>query len=282
MNNAIFIIGGPGSGKDIAIKYISEKYAIKEYTIEQLRKSIKKNNIEENFILKGNAYEQDKILEVKSILENTHSTSMIFVDVENIVSKERLSIRHISEEQRQTRFNTSKENLWVFESLFDKFYIFDNNSEYDYLNIEELDSFVESMLDPINYLAEKHINKAKDYVYKKFMLDKDKIKDDKKRFKDFYSHSTLKPDGYNEYDIRMAGQSNVVHNFEDIGSPETLNSLTGMSFSNKDDIDKLDKVEFSPAKTKPTMNKKFNSPAKKNPDEVVWQSAKRIIFGKQK
>lgn len=282
MNNAIFIIGGPGSGKDVAIRYISEKYSVKEYTIEQLIKSINKHNVENNFIVKGNAYEESKILEIKSILENTHITSMIFVDVENSVSRDRLSIRHISEDLRKERFKSSKENLWVFEGLFDNFYVFDNNAEYNTLNVEELESFVERLINPINYITEKHINKAKDYVYNKFMLDKDKIKDDKKKFKSFYSHSTLKPDGYNEYDIRASGQSNVVHNFEDIGSPETLNSLTGMSFSNKDDIDKLDKVEFSPSKDKQKYNKKFNSPAKKNPDEIVWKSTKRIIFGNKK
>lgn len=61
MNKAIFLVGGPGSGKDIVLTTVLSKFNLKEYKLEQ----IKKANLKESIIISGNAY--DDILEINVI-----------------------------------------------------------------------------------------------------------------------------------------------------------------------------------------------------------------------
>ena len=113
MKNVIFVVGGPGSGKDILIKQIQERYSIKEYTFDQM---LKAKELEQTFIVKGNAYEIDKVLSIKESLENKYyQTHMIFVDVESHISRQRLVGRNINEEVRIEKFNKTKESLIIYE-----------------------------------------------------------------------------------------------------------------------------------------------------------------------
>jgi dephospho-CoA kinase len=277
MKNAIFIVGGPGSGKDILIKNICENYSIPEYTLEQI---IKFKGIKETILVKGNAYDLYKISECKRLLEdNYYKTSLIFVDVKESVSKHRLSNRTISEEVRKNRFISSKNNLEIFDNIFESCYTFDNNKDISYqkANMKEVDIFLESILNPVSFLKEKSLKKVKDYLYKNFMVDKDK---NRNKPQSFHSDSPVKPDGYNEYDIRSSGQSNVIsYNNEDIGSPENLSSLTGMSINPPDDAPRMDKFTTEPEVKKPKMYKRFNSPTKEELKNArIWKKTKEIIF----
>lgn len=280
MKNAIFIVGGPGSGKDILIKHICENN-MPEYTIEQ---ALKFKNISETCIVKGNAYDLDNILFCKSMLEeHYYNTSLIFVDVENNISKERLQNRNIQEESRYIKFKRSKQNLSIFKETFENVYVFHNNMEIGYLSesIYEVDIFLESILNPISFIKEKSLKKVKDYLYNNFM--KDKESKDNNKPKSFYADGPISTSGMNQYDIRNAGQSSVInYNNEDIGSPENLSSLTGMSINPPDDMPKLDKFTVEPEFKKPKMYKKFNSPSKEEIKNArIWSKSKDIVFGKE-
>ena len=125
MKNVIFLIGGPGSGKDIIIKESLVYQKVKEYKIEQI-KNVKL--FEENIVITANAYQYELISEAKRDFDRlNYNTFGVFVDVSNDISKQRLSGRNISEELRVTRLLESKENLEKFEELFgNMFYV--NNS----------------------------------------------------------------------------------------------------------------------------------------------------------
>ena len=109
----------------------------------------------------------------------------------------------------------------------------------------------------------------------------------KEKSASFYSDSPLKPDGYNDYDIRNAGQSNVISysndiRSEDIGSPENLTSLTGMSINPPDDYQRLDKITVEPEIKKTKGFPKFNSPPKQEiQNKRIWKKTKEIVFGEE-
>ena len=273
MKNAIFIIGCPSSGKDVVIKSVCESFALSELTFEQAIKRRNKQGLPEQFVLKGNAHDLSSIISMKEILDrDSYNLSMVYVDVE----EETLLKRGISlTESKYTKFCDSKSNIQAFEELFGNFYIFDNNTPLNE-NQEELIEFneiIDSILNPIPHIMERVSNNMKDYAYKKFGIDKEQKNKNKPR--NFYSHSTIKPDGYNEYDVRMSGQSNVIHYGEDIGSPESLMSLTGMSLPNKDDYPDP-QIGYSSIKKKKTDYPRFNS----EPNKEVWKRTKTILFRK--
>jgi hypothetical protein len=281
MKNAFFIVGGPGSGKDILIKYIREDKNIQEYTTEQI---LKFKSFCGNFIVKGNAYDLDNILESKLKLEeNNYNVSLLFVDVSDNISKQRVGNRNMFEESRKTKFEKSKENLDIFSEIFQTSCIFHNNKDIKDLqeNIQEIDLFLESVLNPISFIKEKSLRNAKDYVYSNFMKDKETKKDSK--LKSFHADGPITPSGMNQYDIRTAGQSNVIHyTNEDIGSPENLSSLTGMSINPPDDMPRLDKFTIKPEFKKPKMYKRFNSPSVEELKKSnLWKKSKEIVFGKE-
>lgn len=276
MKNAIFIVGCPNSGKDILIKDICENFNLEEYTFQQVKKYKEKNRLSENFIIKGNSYELDEISSLKMMLEEMYyCVSLIHVDIE----EETLFKRNVClDESKKNKFNRSKSNIQVFEENFERFMIFDNNLSLDESHQQFIDckEFVFHTLDPILYIQERTSKKLKDYIYKNFNSDKEEKKD--KKPKNFYSHSTLKPDSVSsEYDIRDSGQSNVIHYSEDIGSPEELMSATGMSFSNKDDYPVHD-FNYTSVKKKKTSHPNFNSPSEK----PVWKRVKTKIFREKK
>ena len=138
-NKAIFLVGGPGSGKDIILKDIVNNYGIKEFTIEQVE-SVFNNPISENdkkysimkkegIIISTNAYKFNNIEQVKGLLENFgYSSAMIFVDVSDSVSKTRISKRNFSEESRREKLTISKHNIPFFNELFESFILYDNSS----------------------------------------------------------------------------------------------------------------------------------------------------------
>ncbi len=280
MKNAIFIVGGPGSGKDILIKSFLDTFPVQELTLEQVLLYAKKNKLTETILVKGNAYDINSVLNTKQILENhNYNNIMIFVEVDDETSKARLRSRlNITEETRYSKFEMTKTSISIYENIFDNFCVFDNNLDIEYQdnNILQIKEHVHSILYPIESITEKHIGKLKDYVYSRFSLDKDKIQDNKKKYKSFYTDTPIKPSGYNEYDIRTAGQSNVINYSESIDSPADLSSLTGMSINPGQDNPILDKVIVEPQKKKNKLNPRFNSPSKN--ESNTWKRAKKLLF----
>lgn len=88
-SKAMFILGGPGSGKDYVINNILKRYDLTEVQMDQILNGAAKDLIEsrEDLLINGNA-DADKIFLVKSILEGYQFAHTI-VSVTNKVSRER-------------------------------------------------------------------------------------------------------------------------------------------------------------------------------------------------
>jgi len=143
MSNILFLIGGPGSGKDLVIKELNALYILKEYNIEQIKQF---TSLAEDCIISANAYKKDQILSIKESLEESHNISAIYVDVNDDVSKQRLTNRNLNESVRIDRLLDSKLNLDVFEEQFTNLFYFDNSFDKDSDETgSQLKSLVESL-----------------------------------------------------------------------------------------------------------------------------------------
>lgn len=92
-SKAMFILGGPGSGKDYVINNILKRYDLVEVQMDQILNGAAKHLIEQrvDLLINGNA-DNDKIVLVKSILEGYEFCHTI-VSVSNKVSRERNATR---------------------------------------------------------------------------------------------------------------------------------------------------------------------------------------------
>ena len=121
-SKAMFILGGPGSGKDYVINNILKRYDLVEVQMDQILNGAVKPLIEQgaDLLINGNA-DQDKIQLVKSILEN-YSFSHTVVSVTNKVSRERNATRDrpLSEQTRIRKWldceNISLSNSFIFKN----------------------------------------------------------------------------------------------------------------------------------------------------------------------
>lgn len=145
---AVFLVGGPGSGKDILIKTSLSEMELPEVSLERLHRAIveRKNlpELEGNppVIVNGNAESYEKIVLAKAVLEAVgYETSMIFVYTTDEKSKERNDLRisnnmkTISEDVRQNKYRASTSNMKLFSQMFEQFYLYDNTNEY--MNVSE-------------------------------------------------------------------------------------------------------------------------------------------------
>jgi predicted kinase len=165
---AIFVTGGPGSGKDVIIREaIAESNAVEmnsiqifDYLANKQKLSEKSNDVRleairnrNPLIINGPADDIERITHIKEELEDLgYQTIMVFVDTTNEASKERnekLS-RMMVESVRHDKWLKSQKNKQYFQESFKNFVYFDNNGTLDsieeditqtYLNINE---FIES------------------------------------------------------------------------------------------------------------------------------------------
>lgn len=229
MKNAIFLVGGPGSGKDLIIKESLNQYNCKEYNIEQIKNI---TLFEQNVIITANAYSFDKINESKKIFEElNYNTVIIFVDVCNETSKERLSNRNIDENVRVTRLLESKENISKFRSEFDNFYYFDNSYNLESNQIQEqlsllkkqidievfsnnLELFAEVEIDPFIDSFRKTLFAETNGLYNNFKQDKETKKVKKSNTQELINNLIPKKSLGQTFDTRETGDSNLIHTFQ--------------------------------------------------------------------
>ena len=141
---AIFVTGGPGSGKDIIIReaiaeskcvelnfiqatdYLSDKQKLSECSRDFRRESIRNRG---PLIINGPADDIQRISYIKEELEELgYDTLMVFVNTTNETSKERNSLlsRMMVESVRQDKWLKSQENNRRFLDMFENFMTFDN------------------------------------------------------------------------------------------------------------------------------------------------------------
>jgi len=167
---AIFVTGGPGSGKDIVIReaiaeskivelnfvqardYLSDKQKLSEKTSDFRREAIRKRG---PLIINGPADDVEKMSYIKEELEELgYDTMMIFVNTTNEVSKERNSAlsRMMVESVRYDKWMKCQENTKYFKESFVDFIGFDNTGDIDTKeeDITEVYQFTKQFLDAGN------------------------------------------------------------------------------------------------------------------------------------
>jgi cytidyltransferase-like protein len=146
---AIFVTGGPGSGKDIVIREsIAESKVVelnfiqaRDYLADKQKLSEKSNDFRREgirtrgpLIINGPADDNEKISHIKEELEELgYETMMIFVTTTNEASKERNSnlSRMMLESVRKDKWLKSQQNTQYFTQMFENFIVFDNTGNLD-------------------------------------------------------------------------------------------------------------------------------------------------------
>jgi predicted kinase len=167
---AIFVTGGPGSGKDIIIReaiaesrivelnfiqahdYLADKQKLSEKTSDFRREAIRRRG---PLVINGPADNIDKMSYIKEELEELgYDTMMVFVDTTNEVSKERNSAlsRMMVESIRYEKWLKSQQNTKYFKEMFENFIGFDNTGNIDTKeeDITEVYQFTKQFLDAGN------------------------------------------------------------------------------------------------------------------------------------
>lgn len=123
-NVAIFVVGGPCSGKDQYIRQLREETGFGEKDLASL---LKKRTISGSVIINASADNYDDICEAKELLNsNGYHTSMLFVNTSNEISKIRNEQRKekgqrvISEALRLSKFSLAQRNMERFTQLFEE------------------------------------------------------------------------------------------------------------------------------------------------------------------
>lgn len=149
MYKAIFVTGGPGSGKDIVIReaisearatelnvvqayaYLADKKKLSEKTHDLRRESIRSRS---PLIINGPADDNEHISYIKEELEELgYSTMMIFVDTTNESSQERNTklYRMMVESVRNDKWLQAQHNKDIYSEEFDTFLRIDNSGSVD-------------------------------------------------------------------------------------------------------------------------------------------------------
>jgi dephospho-CoA kinase len=300
MKNVIFLVGGPGSGKDIIIKESLVNRNVKEYNIEQI-KNIKL--FEENVVVTANAYSFDKIKEAQKLFENlNYNTFMIYVDVSNSISKERLSNRDIDENLRITRLIESKENLNKFKVIFETVYIFDNSYLLESTEIQDqlqkinkqldieifsnnLELFAEIDIDPFINKFRNKLFEETNGLYNKFKQDKETKKVKKSDTQKVIGNLIPKTGLTQTFDTRETGDTNLIQTYtfakEAIDSPNPIDTgmMGGVQNSPQvgDDIQNHHGYVFSQKKN-PNRMKNFEKDQDVNRTKQLPTRIKKILF----
>jgi predicted kinase len=153
MFKAVFVTGGPGSGKDIVIReaiaearaveintiqafdYIADKQKLSEKSNDYRREAIRTRA---PLIINGPADDHERILYIKEELEDLgYETLMVFVNTTNEISQERNNrlSRMMMESVRQDKWLKSQNNKKVFSESFSNYIRINNTSSIE--NIEE-------------------------------------------------------------------------------------------------------------------------------------------------
>ena len=154
---AIFITGGPNSGKDVIIReaiasntitelnliqardYLADKQKLSEKSNDYRRESIRNRG---PLIINGPADDNQKINYIKEELEELgYQTMMVFVNTTDEVSKERNSMlsRMMTESVRHDKWVKSQQVTRQYQEMYNNFMVFDNTGD---LNDKEFDIHV--------------------------------------------------------------------------------------------------------------------------------------------
>lgn len=165
---AIFVTGGPGSGKDVVIResiphdgaveinsvqafdYLMDKQKLSEKTNDFRREAIRNRS---TLIINGPADDHTRIITIKEELEELgYDTTMIFVDTTNEASKQRNErlTKMISESVRNDKWKLAQASKEPYRQNFENFINFDNSTSFEEIEeditetYKEINTFIES------------------------------------------------------------------------------------------------------------------------------------------
>jgi dephospho-CoA kinase len=160
-NQALFILGSPGSGKDVVIRDITSNYNIVEFTSVQIdemlsnndsfvrAKSDKRNALlnTESIIVTANTFDLNFIV-TKHVLESIGYTShLIIVEADLSTSYDRLQNRNnLRESLNRISIGNSNKNSIISE--FNS-YVIVNNSKY--LDLTESRNYISDILSDLKF-----------------------------------------------------------------------------------------------------------------------------------
>lgn len=144
-NTALFLLGGPGSGKDILLRETALGSEVMELGLARLHDACvnQKDIVEVDgrpLIVNGNADDAEKVLLTKKVLEAVgYKTAMVFVAVSDSQSKSLNESRDrpINESIRSKKHAQSMRNLQLFKEQFASWNIFHNNVDQPDLKATE-------------------------------------------------------------------------------------------------------------------------------------------------
>ena len=183
---AIFITGGPGSGKDVIVReaiasnrvtelnfiqardYLADKQKLSEKSNDFRRESIRNRS---TLLINCPADDLIRIEHVKEELEDLgYETMMIFVSTTDEASKKRneLLSRQMDESIRQLKWERSQQNVIQFNEMYNNCIVFDNTDDIatNYQKIKEIYQNTKKFLD-----SEIINETAQDWLYKRGKLD---------------------------------------------------------------------------------------------------------------
>lgn len=139
-NNAIFLVGGPGSGKDFLLRTALGESGATEIPLTKLISAIQSNEdiIEIDgrpLVVNGNADDGQSVLLAKAVLEAMgYETAMIHVYTDEEASKTRSKI---DESKRAEKYSLSCQNMHAYKDTFaEGFFLFDNSADFLHVNEE--------------------------------------------------------------------------------------------------------------------------------------------------
>lgn len=162
-NKAVFVTGGPGSGKDVIIReilshvditevnhmqaynYLADKKRLFEKSNDFRRETIRTHN---PLIINAPADDLERISYIKEELEELgYNTLMVFVHTTDSVSKSRNEklTRMMFESVRQAKWTNSQNNKESYKEVFDNFIQINNNH-----SIEQIEEDIEFAYKKIN------------------------------------------------------------------------------------------------------------------------------------
>jgi nicotinamide mononucleotide adenylyltransferase len=148
-HKAIFVTGGPGSGKDVVIRECIAEQRIVELNLQQVtdilndkhKLAMRSMNPKMEavrrrgpLIINGPADDHERISQIKEELEELgYKTMMVFVQTTNEVSQERNTMltRMMTESIRRDKWEKANANKDLYESMFSNFVQFDNNADLE-------------------------------------------------------------------------------------------------------------------------------------------------------
>ena len=217
MFKAIFVTGGPGSGKDVilreaiaesraveinsvqAFEYLADKQKLTERTADYRREAIRTRK---PLIINGPADKQNEMFWIKEELEELgYDTLMVFVETSNETSKERNEklTKMIAESIRQKKWKEAQTNKELYQNKFEHFIDLNNSGSLEEIE-EDITDIYQSINDFIDikilneeaYLWLENHGKLNNNIHQSFVEEQNYVKKDS-RFIQKLKESRRKP-----------------------------------------------------------------------------------------